>query len=141
MHALFEPVHLIRVTDRTIHSGPRSFAGSLEGRCHIRVALRTAGVGMGRSQIVDLIDKEGQRLTIAKRSQLGIRMAGQAVLIGQALGVEDVANLVGRMAVDTGGDLVGFLLPQPALDEFPVNLFDLTVALGAGLGDVVMMNR
>ncbi len=45
--------------------------------------------------------------------------------------------LVGLVAVHTGGDLVGFLLPEPSLDDLDVDLLDAGVALGAGGSHVV----
>ena len=64
-------------------------------------------------------------------------MAGQAVLVRQALGVEHAANLVRRVAVDTGRNLVPFLDPQATLDHLAMHAIDLRVAGCAGRGHVV----
>jgi hypothetical protein len=66
-----------------------------------------------------------------------VGVASQAVLVGDTRLVEHLADLVWRMTVDTGGDLVRLLLPQTALDYLEVYFLDPSVALRTGARDVV----
>ncbi len=67
-------------------------------------------------------------------------MARQAVLVGRAGQVAHLADLVRRVAVHAGRDLVRLFFPEFAFDDLAVDLFDLTVATRAGRGDVVPVN-
>ena len=69
----------------------------------------------------------GERHPLPHRDPVssGSRVARQAVLVGGAGVVEDAPDPVGRMAVDAGGDVVGFGLPELALDDLAVDLLDL----------------
>ena len=52
------------------------------------------------------------------------------------MGVEDPADLVGLVAIHTGGYHVRFLFPELAPNHFLMHILDPGMALGAGPGDV-----
>src|SRR6266496_779679 len=68
--------------------------------------------------------------------QVLIAVATHAIGVGHALGIENVAHLVGLVAVHTSGEDVRLLLPECTLDGLAVHLLDLGVAAGTGGGDV-----
>ena len=86
------------------------------------------------------VDKQRNLFSVNDLVQVLVSMTGHAHGIGKALIVEDPAHVVRLMAVDAYGYLVRLLLPQLALDDFQVHLFDLCVALHAGCGDVVAVD-
>ena len=104
------------------------------------MALRTGGFTVARGAVVGFIHKQGDGYAVPLHDELGIAVTPQAVLVGDTGGVENPADLVGRVAIDTGRDDVWLFLPEPSLDDLAVNLLDLPVTLGAGLGDVVVVN-
>ena len=69
-----------------------------------------------------------------------IGVAAHAIGIGHALRVENVADFVGLVTVDAGGENIGLLLPEFATNRFAVNLLDLRMALRAGGGNVTAID-
>ncbi len=72
-----------------------------------------------------------ERPPVLRGLDVGPLVAAQAVAIGHALVVEDLADLVRLVAVDAGGEDVGLLFPQLALDDLAVHRLDLRVALAS----------
>ncbi len=64
--------------------------------------------------------------------KLRVGVAAEAVLVRRAGVVEDTSDLVGGVAIHADRNLVGFRLPQPALDHLPVHVLDQRMTLGAG---------
>jgi len=105
------------------------------------MALRTGSARVHRVVVVLFIDKQADSLpTGACRRQLGLRVAGQAVLVGQSVRIENVADLVRRVAVDTGRNLAWIFGPQLAFDDLAVHLFDLSVASRTGRSNIVCVD-
>lgn len=63
-------------------------------------------------------------------------MAPHAIGVRHTLRVENLANLVGLMAIDASRKDVCFLFPKLAANGLAVNLLDLRMAFGAGGSDV-----
>jgi hypothetical protein len=68
-------------------------------------------------------------------------VATQAIAVGHAFRVEDLANLVQFVAVDAGRDQVRLLFPKLAADHLAVHAFDLCMTARAGLGNILLRNR
>ena len=67
-------------------------------------------------------------------------MTAQTVTVRGTSFVIDVPDLVGGMALHTGRDHVRLFLPEPAFDDLPVYLFDLSMTLSACRSDVVLVD-
>ena len=52
-----------------------------------------------------LIDKQVDGIAIARHGQIRLTVATQAIFVSQAFVIEDVTDLMWRMAVHTNGDL------------------------------------
>jgi hypothetical protein len=70
--------------------------------------------------------------------QVRVPMAGHTVLVGRSRIIEDPSLLVRLVTVHTGRNLVGFLFPEPSLDDLYVHGLDAGVACGACGRHVVM---
>ena len=75
------------------------------------------------------LDEERHRLASALELKTWIPMASEAVAIGHALGIENAADLVRLMAVNTGRYDVGLFLPKLAPDYFLMDGFNLGIKL------------
>ena len=140
MHAGVEFRDLLSVTDTAIHGVFYRLAGAFLRDCHIRMALGAGRIRMGRVFEGFLVDKQANGLAIARYCQVRLTVAGQAVIVGQTVRVKDPANLVRRMAIDTGRNLGGILEPQATLDDLAVYAFNLAMAVRAGLRHIVRVN-
>ena len=116
-------------------------AGSHVGRRPAGVALHAGDAGMARAGQFSRADVQVSGLSGARPLEGGIGMAAQAIAIRHPLGVVDLADFVRLMAVDARRDEVRLLLPQLAADHLAVYGLDLSVALRAGLGNVLFRNR
>ena len=87
--------------------------------------MRRGGVGVR-------VGVERDLLAVALDRELGLGVAGEAVLVRHAGAVEDAAHLVRLVAVDADRNLVRRALPEMAFDDLAVHELDLPVALGAG---------
>jgi hypothetical protein len=86
------------------------------------------------------VDVKRNRLAIHDHRQIWILMTGHAQSVRKALLIENSANVMRLMAIDADGDLVRPFLPQLAMDDFDVDLFDLCVALHTGGSDIVAID-
>jgi hypothetical protein len=122
------------VANAAVHRLGGALTGSGQARIHIGVALGTGRAGVQGGRICLFIHKERDRVpgNGAETLQEGISMAGEAVLVGGTRAIKNTPLLVGLVAVHTCGDLVGFLFPEPSLDDLDVDRFDPGVALCAG---------
>ncbi len=73
--------------------------------------------------------------------QVCIGVAAHAIGVGHALGVENVADFVGLVAVEAGGQYICLFLPEFAPDRLAVHHFDFGMAFGAGGRDVAPVDR
>ena len=64
-------------------------------------------------------------------------MADEAIPVGQAFVIKDLTNLMWRVTVYTHGDLARVVFPQSTLDHLAMHVFDLAVASGTSLDDVI----
>ena len=87
-----------------------------------------------------LIDVQAHRFAIAQHCEVGLPMAGQAVLVGESVRIENSADLVRSVAVDTGRDLVRFFSPQASFDHFAMHAVDLPVTGCAGCRHVLRVD-
>jgi len=67
-------------------------------------------------------------------------VAEEAVLVGGTRVVEYTPLLMGLVTIHAGGDFMGFLLPEPPLDDLDMHFFDPCVAGGAGGSHVLVVN-
>ena len=132
---------LLRVTDTAIDLLGDRLARPVMRRRNLVVALRASGLGVRRGGVGDRIGVERDLLAVALHRQIGLAVAGQAILVRHAGAVEDPPHFVGLVAVDADRDLVRCALPQVTFDHLAVHDFDLPVALGAGLDDVAHVDR
>jgi hypothetical protein len=68
-------------------------------------------------------------------------VAGHTETVRKAFLVKDAADLVGLVTIDATRYLVWLLLPEFTPDDLKMDLLDLCVALHAGVGYVVSMDR
>lgn len=109
-------------------------------RCvYLGVALAAGLFHMAR--VAQLAEVHVHGLPVARPPQLLVRVAVQAVRIGHALRVEDIADLVRLMAIHARGQDIYFLFPQRATNDLPVHRFDLRVAFRARRGYVSPRDR
>ena len=87
-----------------------------------------------------LIDKQVDGIAIARHGQIRLTVATQAIFVSQAFVIEDVTDLMWRMAVHTNGDLAWVVFPQSTLDHLAMHVFDLAVASRTSLDNVVDVN-
>lgn len=98
------------------------------------MALAAGDLCMARmAEIVHLNEK---RTAVACGAELLVFMAAHAILVRHALGVEYLPDLVRLMAINAGGQPVGFLFPQFAFDHLAVDNLDLRMAFRACCSDV-----
>jgi len=105
---------------------------------HFRVALAARNFGVARVSKFRRADIE--RESVSCPFEICVFMATQAISVGHALRIKDLSDLVRLVTVHTGGQYIGFFLPQFASDDLAVNGFDLGVAFGAGGGNVPASN-
>ena len=108
-------------------------ARATAGDVHAGVTLRAGNLLVLR--MLDVVQIHRHRAAIPGLEVFRL-MAVHAVGVRHALAVENLAHLMGLMAVDAGWKHVGFLLPQLALDHLPVHIFDAGMTAGAGLRDI-----
>ena len=134
-------LHLVGVADGAVHLLRDRGAGPELRRRGSGVALRAGHAAVHRILEPLPVDEERDFAPLARHGQVPVPMAGEAVLVGHALVVEDLARLVRGVAVDADRDLVRLRLPERALDHLAVHLLDQHVALRASGGDVVPVDR
>ena len=123
-----------RMARRAVDLTRDRLAGPSVRDIHLRVTLAAADAVVARSHEHGAIDRE--RAAVARRPDLWVLMTAEAVRIRHALIVEHLPDFVRLVAIDAGGQRVGFFLPELAFDDFPVDKLDLCVAFGAGGGDL-----
>ena len=132
---------LFGMADAAIDLGLYRLAGALFGYCHLCVTLRARSTRVHRLAVVLFIDKQADRFAAgACHRQIGLRVAAQAVLVGQSVRVENVADLVWCMAVDTGRNLARIFGPQFAIDHLSVHNFDLRMTGRAHRGHIICVD-
>ena len=66
---------------------------------------------MPRARQLGRVDVQWHGLAVDRSAEAGIGMAAQAIAVGHAFGVEDLADLVRLVAVHARRDQVRLLLP------------------------------
>ena len=140
MHAGVVLGDLLGVTNTAVHLRLNCRTRSLLGNCHIRVTLSAGGIFMHRAFVSFLVDVETDGVAVALHGQVSLTVAGQAILVRQAVRVEYVANLVRGVTIDAGRDLARILGPQTTLNDLAVYVCNLPVTRGTGLADVFRMD-
>ena len=111
-------VDLSFVADRTIDLRRHGIAGPFVRRRAAGMALHASdgrSAAAGRVMVdggvhLGFVDEQRDGFPTARHLEVGIAVATLAVLIGHALGIEDLADFVRLMAIHTGGNHV-FLFP------------------------------
>lgn len=132
-------LNLGSMTDRTIDRLCNRSAGPFRvPRVDLRMTLRARRPSVSHHGEPFLIDEDRDRLTVTLHRQVLLGVAFEAVLIGCSPGLRrSTPNLVGLVTFNTRRNLVRFFFPQPAFDDFGMNLFNAAVALHAGRRDVI----
>ena len=94
----------------------------------------------GMQEIVRF-DFHGNAFVVSNDKKIIAIVADQAVGVAHALFVEDFADSMRLMAINANGDEMRRFFPQLAFDDLGMHLFDLAVALHAGLGEVLGADR
>ena len=128
------------VANGTINFIYDSGAGTIMTESRPGMTLGAGYATMDRRMGFKRIDKQGNRLPVPHHGQIGLAVALETLLIGNALFIQDPPDAMRRMAIDTHRNLVRFFLPKFTADNLAMYLLDLTVAFLAGAGNVVSMN-
>ena len=134
-------LRLIGMADAAVHRRLDRGARSMQRGAHLGVALRASRAGVPRGVVGLLVHEQGYRVALRDAHQTLVAVTTHAVGVSRTRLVEHPAYPVRRVTVHAGRDSVRLLLPQPALDHLAVHLLDLAVALCAGRGDVVDVDR
>ncbi len=103
--------HAPSVADTAVHRRPGRGAGPRQRGGHLCVALGAGGSGVGRSVVALLVHIQRDGVTLRDTGELRVAVARQAVCVGGSRLVVDPPDLVGRVTVHTGRDLVWLFLP------------------------------
>jgi hypothetical protein len=103
--------HYFSVTDAAINLGVDRFTWSIEERQHIRMTLSASGLAVRRRGKSCLIHEQGDHLAIPYDGQVRFPVAAEAILVCNTGGIENSADFVGRMTINTDRYLFRLLSP------------------------------
>lgn len=127
------------VASGAVHFVGNGFARSHSRGVYLRMALAAGNLAVAGVGYLVRVDIHG--LPVTRAAQLLVGVATHAVCIGHPQLIEDVSDLVRLMAIRTGGQHVGLFFPELATNHLAVYGFDLRVALGAGIGNILTIDR
>lgn len=121
------------VAGGAIDLGRDILTGTAQGSLNAGVTLTAGNPTMPGLGEFGRIDDDGPAICRLKRF---LFVTFQAVAVGHALNIEDLADLMGLMTVDTSGKNGGLFFPEFPFNHLAMDGLDLGMALGAGCGDV-----